>query len=347
MHVLAGREGGQMKVAVIGLGSIGKRHAVNLKRLGVEEVVGYDIDTDRMKRVARETGISVNSKMCISPMLDASAWVVCTPPEYHLQYLTEAAAAGIHCLVEKPIAQVGAHKEAAMVAAKFDAKNLLLYPAYCLRHHSTLREFKKRVSELGKIYGFHMEFGYDLRKWRSNIAPGEYVKGYNASQGLLPDMTHEIDAVRWILDEDIIDIRCFRTRVGNLDLAEEAEDSIDALLYLSSRIAGTIHADMVQKDYHRSYRFWGELGAAEWRYVPETGDDMYIREMREFLDAVRRGPSEDHTNGKISGDVGRVLGRKHTAPNRYGVSVLPDDAIRALHVAHRCKVNCPVLGKII
>ncbi|MGH9731879.1 MAG: NAD-binding protein, partial [Candidatus Acidiferrales bacterium] len=43
-----------MKILVIGCGSIGRRHAQNLRELGVDDLVLYDADRDRSKSVARE-----------------------------------------------------------------------------------------------------------------------------------------------------------------------------------------------------------------------------------------------------------------------------------------------------
>ena len=45
-------------VCIIGLGSIGRRHAKVLKQKGVEKIIGVDVRDDRIAQAKEETEIS-------------------------------------------------------------------------------------------------------------------------------------------------------------------------------------------------------------------------------------------------------------------------------------------------
>ena len=51
------REPSKWRFLVIGCGSIGKRHIENLRRLGVNEIIGFDTQSARLAKVAGGYGI--------------------------------------------------------------------------------------------------------------------------------------------------------------------------------------------------------------------------------------------------------------------------------------------------
>lgn len=81
-----------MKIAVIGMGSIGQRHYANLRRLGYANVRGWDIDLSR--------GDSIDWSWKPDVVL------VCTPTYRHLDSIFPALRYGVKGLfVEKPLAE--------------------------------------------------------------------------------------------------------------------------------------------------------------------------------------------------------------------------------------------------
>lgn len=81
-----------MRIAVIGMGSIGQRHYRNLKKLGYVKVQGWDIDYSK--------GDPIDWSWRPEVVL------VCTPPERHLDAVFDAQRYGVRGLfVEKPLAE--------------------------------------------------------------------------------------------------------------------------------------------------------------------------------------------------------------------------------------------------
>jgi len=94
-----------IRVAVIGLG-IGRVHLREYEaHPGVELVAVVDVVKERCQEVAAKHGLA--PFQTIGDMLECievDAASVCTPPAFHAEQVDELAGAGVHVLVEKPMA---------------------------------------------------------------------------------------------------------------------------------------------------------------------------------------------------------------------------------------------------
>src|SRR5262249_62371259 len=73
-----------MKVAILGLGSIGRRHLQNFKAVGVETLTAYDASATQRDNAAAQFPFA---RMVASPEAavdGADGVAVCTPPDSHL-----------------------------------------------------------------------------------------------------------------------------------------------------------------------------------------------------------------------------------------------------------------------
>lgn len=158
-----------MRIGVIGLGSIGKRHVANLLELG-HEVMGFDERITTEAWTAKGIGLLYNWK--------PEAVVICTPPASHAALAIEAMHHGCHCFIEKPIVHRGL--ESATVLAVAKSKGLHLAVGYQLRW------------QLDSV-GFHAdkdivwECSQNMAEW-----PSQYQKD------VLGEFSHEIDAAVFV-----------------------------------------------------------------------------------------------------------------------------------------------------
>ena len=88
------------RVTVIGLGSIGSRHARNLRGMGVS-VTGFDPDIQR-RATATASGITTFPDR-ESALAVADAAIIASPTPCHIDDLAAAIEANCHALVEKPL----------------------------------------------------------------------------------------------------------------------------------------------------------------------------------------------------------------------------------------------------
>lgn len=108
------------RIGVAGAGALGRHHARVIRELsGVRTAGVFDTDSGRADAVARELGVPTHPTL--DALLDASDGVVVAVPTCaHESVATEAARAGVHVFVEKPLApslEAAERIEAAAAAA--------------------------------------------------------------------------------------------------------------------------------------------------------------------------------------------------------------------------------------
>ncbi len=124
------------KVAVIGLGFMGRTHIQSLRRLGIEVYGVAGISEEEAKNAAKELSISKWYRTLDEAVADPEVQVIhlCTPNHLHFSQAKKALEAGKHVLCEKPLALTPIEsKELAELAKKtglFTAVNynLRFYP---------------------------------------------------------------------------------------------------------------------------------------------------------------------------------------------------------------------------
>lgn len=94
-----------MRIGIIGAGAVAELHAVAAERLGIRLGAVCDLREEAARAVAGPRAAEVHTDY--RPLLEAGtvdAVIVNTPHALHRQMVLDAAAAGVHVLVEKPMA---------------------------------------------------------------------------------------------------------------------------------------------------------------------------------------------------------------------------------------------------
>ncbi|HEU4884964.1 MAG TPA: Gfo/Idh/MocA family oxidoreductase [Longimicrobium sp.] len=126
-----------MKAGVLGVGSLGFHHARILRDVAGAEMAGvYDDDAARLEKVASELGVrAFRSRDELLESVDAA--VIAVPTTVHAEVALAAIDAGVHLLIEKPIAHTLEEAEAIVDAAA--AKNLVVATGHVERFNGALR----------------------------------------------------------------------------------------------------------------------------------------------------------------------------------------------------------------
>ena len=112
--------GGEIRAAVIGVGSFGRHHARILHELAPEGVrlVGLvDVDLDGPRDIAERYGVPLVQHVDALPE-SVDVVSVAVPTADHRQVAEPLLEQGVHCLVEKPVAGSRADAEALVAAAR-------------------------------------------------------------------------------------------------------------------------------------------------------------------------------------------------------------------------------------
>src|SRR5436190_12073957 len=99
---------GKLRVAVVGVGSLGQHHARNYAELTLEgrvDLVGVcDVDAETAKAMASNHGGGDHFTNWRDLLGNVDAVSIATPTETHCEIACAFLESGVHVLVEKPIA---------------------------------------------------------------------------------------------------------------------------------------------------------------------------------------------------------------------------------------------------
>ncbi len=314
----------QYRILVVGCGSIGRRHARNLKSLGVLRLGFCDNNPEALKRCREElSGEAFSDYAEALQKFTPEIVLICTPPVYHVEQALAALQARAHVFIEKPLSHESSGIEALISEAR--RRDRVVQIGYNMRFHPGLQILKDLVDsgKLGRVLWLNVEAGQYLPDWR----PWQhYRESYSARQelggGIILDGSHELDYICWLLGRPT-EVTCRAEHLSSLDV--DVEDSAWIYLSFPERRRAELHLDFVQRAYARTCKVVGETGTALWDFnVQEVrwfsgeqpgwnsipfvfeANDMYVAEIVHFLDSLGSGtgPMVDLEQGR---DVIKVV----------------------------------------
>jgi len=251
----------QMKVLILGLGSIGMRHAGNFESLGCN-VSGFDPNTER--RAKFEESISGMSYSTQDEAFEQrpDLVVVASPNIYHLSQAKAAADQGLNLFIEKPL---GTDLTDAKRFAKLaHQKNIYVHMGSNWKFHPAFTTMKSILDQgkIGRVCGVNVIAGQWLPDWH----PWEdYREMYAARKdlggGAIFD-THELDYMTWLLGP-ISSFHGYKVHTGSLDI--DTEDVAGAVMAFKNGAIGTLLTDYIQRVGQRSYVIFGDKGTISWQ----------------------------------------------------------------------------------
>ncbi|MGH7139074.1 MAG: Gfo/Idh/MocA family protein [Pirellulales bacterium] len=301
----AGRE--KLSVAIVGYGSIGRRHCENLKRMGVGRrvVVRRRDAVNPAFKPAADTLVVHSVQESIQAGIDLA--IVCNPTSMHVATAREYLAAGMPVLIEKPLSAGVA--EAERLVEQAERNGIPAGMAYCLRYHPAYELAFQYASqgELGEVRHVRAWFESYLPDWH----PWEdfrrsYAARADLGGGVLPTLDHEIDFVAWCFGPPK-SVSGFASRSGELDA--DIDDTATVGMEYGSYVA-EIELSMVQRTRRRGFEFIGSNGrlvfsweqnglrsvscdgaAAEtlWHQPDFDANQMYLAMLDDALSALTAG----------------------------------------------------------
>lgn len=260
-----------MKVGIVGYGSIGQKHARNLRKLG-HEIAFYDpVDGGSAYKLERH----------IYDDKAIDAIVVSTPSMYHEGPLRAAIERGKHVLIEKPISTSVGMLPTLLDAAK--EKKLVVMMGNNLRFHPCVRAAKWQVSHISP-------------RWANFICGTEPSPTAARDGVILNSGAHEVDIAVYLFGPAHV-LTATAMRSG---LTEEMADFV---LEHANGVRSSFHFDLWSKRRLRRFDMVGEekaihvdLDRRSFTYECENVDTMtrhagsydddYFDEMKTFIEKI-------------------------------------------------------------
>ena len=262
----------KIRLGIIGLGYIGKIHLRHsLKMPNVNLVAVSDLSKKALKK-AKNAGIkktfSNYEQLLNEPNIDAV--IIALPTHLHLPCAIQAAEAGKHIFLEKPIARnLEEAKGIVAVAHKNSVKLMIGYP---LRFNKSFRELKTKMESgtLGDVeiaYATFISSGPFFHRAESHTplpVPKWWFNRDLTGGGALIDLgSHIINLLRWYFGE-ITHIKSHLGHRFNLDL----EDSAICFTKFESGTTAIITAGWFLQGYQLKVEFFGTVDHAFVQHRP-------------------------------------------------------------------------------
>jgi UDP-N-acetylglucosamine 3-dehydrogenase len=302
-----------IRLAVIGTGQMGANHArVASRTSGIELAAVVDVDAE--KRHALATAFHTLEFATVSELLQGTkldAAVVATPTKFHHAVVEELLAAGVHVLVEKPIALTV--EEGEDLEQKAKSAKLVLQVGHVERFNPAVRELLRIVD-----HPIHLDI----------VRSGPFSA--RVLDNVVVDlMIHDLDLARKIAGSEVSKMRSITqaTRSDSADLAVALltfENGVTASV-TASRIGqqkirqisvtqpdSVVVADLIRQDVniHRMQQVeflsgegarYRQSGVVEIPFIENRGEPL-MEELRSFAESITTGsePAVSAKDGTVA-----------------------------------------------
>lgn len=308
-----------MKIAILGCGSIGRRHLRNLIALGQTDLLAFDPQSQAREQVLAETGIRVCATTADLWRETPDAVLVTSPSNLHVPLALEAAEHGCDLFIEKPLSSTLDGLDE--LQAEVQSRELITMVGCNMRFHPGPAAVRSLLDQakIGAVLSARIQCGSYLPRWRPQ---SDYRQSYSASTewgGAILDCIHEVDLALWYFGPASL-LAAARMPAHSLGL--ETDGLAEILLRHDAGVLSSVHLNFVQRDYRRGCQIIGTTGTISWdfseRVVKIFGEDgalseaiseppgwdanqMYLDEMEHFLQAIAtRQPSMNPVAGGVA-----------------------------------------------
>ncbi len=314
---MAGFENVRPKCAVLGTGSIGRRHLAVLREVGAE-VIAVPVRSQRREELEAQ-GLATAASLAEAQAWGAAGAVIATDTGRHVSDALQAVSLGMPTLCEKPLAPAAA--PARVLRRAVEEFSVPVYVACCLRFDEGLWRVRGELPAIAPLHSVRIECRSYLPEWRP---ARDYRDSYAARAvegGVLRDLIHEVDYALWLFGQPTR-VRGELANLGRLGIA--ADEWASCGWRAPGGVAVSVELDYLSRRRTRSLRAAGAGG--------EVYYDLLARRIE-----VWRGGQEAHALSDLPplGDIYRAQARAFLsvlAGSGAGRLATLEEGIQALNV---------------
>lgn len=336
----------KLGIGIVGVGTMGKQHALNIRRLIPEAqlIAVADADLRRAQQVASELEIehAYNSVEALAERKDIQAIVVVTPAKFHGAAMRVCAQAGKDIFCEKPFTLTVEEADQMLDVTA----NVRVQVGHVRRYDPPNVKAKKRI-EAGEI-GDPVIFKSLARD--PAPPPVSYLASGVNGMFFQDSTVHEFDLGRWLMNDEISEIHAYGAVLVFPEIVQF--NDIDTALLNMKFSRGTLGAveNYMQSGYGYDIRteVVGSKGTIIMGYLQQTAEllltaagaktdivdhflarfpEGYLNEMRDFIQTILadRAPKVDAFDGRQAVAVAAAAERSY----REGRPVKVENRTRA------------------
>jgi len=249
-----------LKILIVGLGSIGKRHLKNLLTISDVQIIIYSKQIK--SNLTKEKNIKIFNSLDTCILEKPDIGFITNETAYHIPIAIKLAKLGLDLFIEKPLSN--SMKNIKKIIKLVETKKLITLMGCNLRFNKCIKEIKNLIEQnaIGKILSVKVECGTYLPDWH----PYEnYSNSYAAKDELGGGVTltciHELDYLFWFFGE-IKEVFSMTEKVSDLKISTSDLSAI--ILKFQNDIIAEIHLDYFQKPEARSCKIIGTKGTIYW-----------------------------------------------------------------------------------
>ncbi len=325
-----------MKVLIVGLGSIGKRHLDNLITHFDTDIIICSKRKDLISPIYKKCKIFDSIEQCIDEKPDIG--FITNITSNHVTTALKLVKAGIDIFIEKPLSNSLDKVDELLKLS--DNKKLISYIGCNLRFHKCLQKIKEMISndELGKILSVQAHSGSYLPDWHPYE---DYRKSYASRKelggGVVLTCIHEIDYLYWFFG-DVQEVFAMSGKFSKLEL--NVDDLAAILMKFKNNVVAEVHLDYFQKPDFRSCRIIGSKGTVYWDSETNTVK-MYDSITKKWIEKFSISNYERNTMyvDELKYYISCTKKRENTMNNiKEGIKVLKI----ALSIINSSQKNCVI-----
>ena len=229
-----------LRVAAIGVGSLGRHHARNFAELLRERRIGSvtvcDSNGEVAAKVAADNGLdrSVTDWRELLGSVDAVS--IATPTETHCNIAVPFLESGVHVLVEKPIALTLQEADKMIAAAKGSGAKLMV--GQLERFNPAMVALRPHVTQ-PLYFEIHRVSPFPNRSLDVDV--------------VLDVMIHDLDAVQWLVGEDV---KVTAIHAVGIPVISDKVDAANARIEFENGAVANITASRIGTEKIRKTRFY-------------------------------------------------------------------------------------------
>ena len=289
-------------VAVVGLGSIGRRHLRLLRRFRPDLKL-FAVRSGHGGACPEEELVDATvSSIGDAIRIGVEAAIVASPSPFHIPQAIELASSGVSLLIEKPLSD--GCQDLARLQRVVHQNNVVVLIGYMFRYDQAARLFKEKLESdlVGSVLSASIECRSYLPDWRPER---DYRESASAQRklggGVLLELSHELDYANWFFGP----MRYLQASFGSSkSLGIDVEESVDLLLESNSGVSIQAHLDFHSRFPRRLCAVQGVRGELYWDAIAnEVGwklimqsahketldidhEEKYLQQLKHFFDCL-------------------------------------------------------------